>query len=73
METKTNPMAEISSNSTESVVPDYSEKKGHHDVEINRMDTPEFDANSATKIYVPDENDEFIDPRLKNYPIPLVA
>lgn len=25
------------------------------------------------KIYIPDDKDEFIDPRLKNYPIPLVA
>lgn len=25
------------------------------------------------KIYIPDDNDEFIDPRLKDYPIPLVA
>ncbi|KAK5129138.1 hypothetical protein LTR08_003803 [Meristemomyces frigidus] len=25
------------------------------------------------KVFVPDDNDEFIDPRLKDYPIPLVA
>lgn len=29
--------------------------------------------DEATKIYVPDEKEEFIDPRLKDYPIPLVA
>lgn len=29
--------------------------------------------DDAAKIYVPEDNEEFIDPRLKNYPIPLVA
>lgn len=29
--------------------------------------------DEATKIYVPDESEEFIDPSLKDYPIPLVA
>lgn len=29
--------------------------------------------DEATKIYIPDESEEFIDPRLKDYPIPLVA
>lgn len=29
--------------------------------------------DEAAKIYVPDETEEFIDPRLKDYPIPLVA
>lgn len=29
--------------------------------------------DEAVKIYVPDETEEFIDPRLKDYPIPLVA
>lgn len=29
--------------------------------------------DDAAKIYVPDDNEEYIDPRLKNYPIPLVA
>lgn len=28
---------------------------------------------SDQSVYVPDEKDEFIDPRLKDYPIPLVA
>jgi OPT family small oligopeptide transporter len=27
----------------------------------------------TTKIYVPDDSEEFIDPRLKDYPVPLVA
>lgn len=29
--------------------------------------------DEAAKIYVPDEKEEVIDPRLKDYPIPLVA
>lgn len=29
--------------------------------------------DETSKIYVPDEAEEFIDPRLKDYPIPLVA
>lgn len=34
----------------------------------------DFDALPPQKVtVVPDEDDEFIDPRLKNYPIPLVA
>jgi hypothetical protein len=65
MDSKTSPVQEIlSSDSAESVVPDYSEKKGH-DLEIDNI--------SGHKLYIPDDNDEFIDPRLKNYPIPLVA
>ncbi|KAK0725295.1 oligopeptide transporter 6 [Lasiosphaeris hirsuta] len=31
------------------------------------------DYDDAAKIYVPDENDDVIDPRLKDYPVPLVA
>jgi len=31
------------------------------------------DYDDAAKIYVPDDNEEFIDPRLKDYPVPLVA
>lgn len=31
------------------------------------------DYDKAGKIYVPDDNEEHIDPRLKHYPVPLVA
>jgi len=54
-------------------VPAYSEKKGYDDVEISPHDSNDDDAYSATKIYVPADDEEFIDPRLKDYPIPLVA
>lgn len=43
------------------------------------VDSIELDASDAysdipaDKPFVPDENDEVIDPRLKDYPIPLVA
>ena len=33
----------------------------------------ELSAGSFDEIYIPDDKDEFIDPRLKDYPIPLVA
>lgn len=62
-----------SGDSAESVVPEYSEKKAH-DLEIIAVNSQDVDDNiSGTKVYIPDDNDEFIDPRLKNYPIPLVA
>lgn len=63
---------DISSDSPGTVTPEYSEKKAL-DIEIEAVDSHDSDTNSATKIYVPDDNDEFIDPRLKDYPIPLVA
>lgn len=58
-----------------SSAPAYNEKKGYSDIEINPMSASvdDFDVNSATKIYVPGDDEEFIDPRLKDYPIPLVA
>ena len=68
------PIQEIaSSDSAESVVPNYSEKKAL-DLEIEAVDAQDIDDSfSGTRLYVPDDNDEFIDPRLKDYPIPLVA
>ena len=35
--------------------------------------TNDSDYGDGAKIYVPDDSDEFIDPRLKDYPVPLVA
>jgi hypothetical protein len=53
--------------------PNYSEKKAL-DLEVEALDSQDIDDNiSGTKLYVPDDNDEFIDPRLKDYPILLVA
>jgi hypothetical protein len=52
-------------------LPQFSEKKGH-DIEIDAVE-PDYDDLSTDKIYVPGEDEEFIDPRLKDYPIPLVA
>ena len=75
MDPKITPVQEIlSSDSAESVVPDYSEKKGH-DLEIEAANSSDLDIDniSGHKLYIPDDNDEFIDPRLKDYPIPLVA
>jgi hypothetical protein len=48
----------------------FNEKTGDIEISSERADS-EYD--DAAKIYVPDENEEFIDPRLKDYPIPLVA
>ena len=74
MDPKTRPVQEIaSSDSAEFVVPNYSEKKAL-DLEIEAVGSQDIDDSiSGTKLYVPDDNDEFIDPRLKDYPIPLVA
>jgi hypothetical protein len=54
------------------------EKKQHFnektaDIEVNSERADSEYEDDAAKIYVPDENEEFIDPRLKDYPIPLVA
>lgn len=48
----------------------FKEKTGDIEINSERADS-EYD--DAAKIYVPDESEEFIDPRLKDYPIPLVA
>jgi hypothetical protein len=49
------------------------DEKNWTDIDVEPVDTEEFAEIPATKVLVPDENDEFIDPRLKDYPIPLVA
>lgn len=59
----------VSLNSTESPV---SEKKTA-DIEIEAVDSTDFHDISEEKIFIPGEDDVFIDPRLKDYPIPLVA
>ncbi|TGO18930.1 hypothetical protein BPAE_0360g00010 [Botrytis paeoniae] len=55
--------------STESPI---SDKKAA-DIEIEAIDSNDFQDISDEKIIVPGENDVFIDPRLKDYPVPLVA
>jgi hypothetical protein len=40
---------------------------------ISEKADTDSDLGDTTKIYVPGEDEEFIDPRLRNYPIPLVA
>jgi hypothetical protein len=74
MDPKPSPIQEIaSSDSADLVVPNYSEKKAL-DLEIEALGSQDIDDSiSGTKLYVPDDNDEFIDPRLKDYPVPLVA
>lgn len=65
---------QVSSESTSSGssnAPAYDEKT----VQINEksaIETTEALSDIDT-IYVPNDDDEFIDPRLKDYPIPLVA
>lgn len=48
-------------------------EKNWTDIEVDPIDVDDFAEIPATKVLVPDEHDEFIDPRLKDYPIPLVA
>jgi hypothetical protein len=43
------------------------------DVETISERATESESDEYAKIYEPDDNEEFIDPRLKDYPIPLVA
>lgn len=52
--------------------PHVSEKQTA-DIEIEATDSNSFQDISDEKVFVPGENDVFIDPRLKDYPIPLVA
>jgi hypothetical protein len=61
----------VSSESADSLPRNLSEKKDQ-DIEIEAVE-PDFETLSTDKIYVPNDNDEFIDPRLKDYPVPLVA
>lgn len=44
----------------------------HPDVEVASAGL-DSDIDDPAKIYVPEDDEEFIDPRLKNYPVPLVA
>lgn len=44
----------------------------HPDIEVS-SNSPDSDFDDAAKLYVPEDNEECIDPRLKNYPVPLVA
>jgi hypothetical protein len=53
--------------------PEFSEKKGHHDIEIEAISPDTLSDFNSEKVFVPGEDDEFIDPRLKDYPVPLVA
>lgn len=52
--------------------PSLDEKKAGDFETISGQDNSS-DYDDAAKIYVPDDNEEFIDPRLKDYPVPLVA
>lgn len=47
-------------------------EKNSAGMEVNSLDQSS-DSGDAAKVYVPDEDEELIDPRLKDYPIPLVA
>jgi hypothetical protein len=47
------------------------EKRTDIETSSDRPGSPDYD--DAKTIYVPDDGDEVIDPRLKDYPVPLVA
>ncbi len=49
------------------------DEKHDEDIEVASERTHVSDYDEAAKVYVPDDAEEFIDPRLKDYPIPLVA
>lgn len=52
----------------------YSEKRDEEvEIEVNSLGLAEDPYDDAAKIYIPGDNDVVMDPRLKNYPIPLVA
>ncbi|KAK3319793.1 oligopeptide transporter 6 [Cercophora scortea] len=51
----------------------FDEKKDVDDIEVASERAVESDYDDAAKIYVPADNEEYIDPRLKDYPVPLVA
>lgn len=73
MDEKRSTLGEIQTDSASDVPREYSEKKDL-DIEVEAVDSREdFEHLDTDKIIVPSEDDEFIDPRLKNYPIPLVA
>ncbi|KAH8884723.1 oligopeptide transporter 6 [Thozetella sp. PMI_491] len=48
-------------------------EKHDRDIEVASEQGNASDFDDAAKIYVPTDTEEFIDPRLKDYPIPLVA
>lgn len=56
--------------SGEKTTADFDEKNPNIEVASTG---PDSDFDDAAKIYVPGDDEEFIDPRLKNYPVPLVA
>lgn len=55
----------------EEKVLDVDEKGLDVDQALQRAGDSDYD--DATKVYVPEDDDEYIDPRLRDYPIPLVA
>lgn len=59
----------VSQKSAESPTSD----KKNADIEVEAVDSNDFKDSSDEKIFLPEENDIFIDPRLKDYPITLVA
>lgn len=58
-----------------------ADEKNQHPIDEKNVDIEgiseradsDIDLGDTTKIYVPGEDEEYIDPRLKNYPITLVA
>ena len=52
---------------------EFSEKGHNPEAEIEAASISYSDELDPLKVIVPDDEDEFIDPRLKNYPVPLVA
>lgn len=42
-------------------------------VEVVSEKAADSDYDDAAKIYVPRDDEQYIDPRLKDYPVPLVA
>ncbi|KAK4218481.1 oligopeptide transporter 6 [Rhypophila decipiens] len=51
----------------------FESEKARTDIETISGQDNTSDYDDAAKIYVPDDDEEFIDPRLKDYPVPLVA
>lgn len=48
----------------------FNEKKQHGHIDQEELQDSGVE---STPIYVPDDHDEVIDPRLKDYPVPMVA
>lgn len=51
----------------------FTSEKKEFDVEIDAVDSDGFNDIPEDKVFIPGEDDVFIDPRLNDYPIPLVA